>query len=169
MKYLKKFNESVHDDKVEELKEFCNSSLLYLLDDGYSIDYDNSWLSIGGYIDITLSKKVSTGRYSTLPFNWIDVKYDYIPFLESLTKKYEIKGGTTISNPEYVEVLFDMRNIRNLKYTVKNILDDDLKNIPTTYSKITWEEHENINITNKQMQNRYKKFAIDSISIKVKI
>lgn len=167
MKHLKKFNESVKDDKIEELEEFCNSSLIYLLDEGYSLDYDKSWLS-GLYINITLSKKVNTGRYSTLPFNWIDVKYDYIPFLESLIKKYEIKGVTTISNPEYVEVLFDMRNIRNLKYTVKNILDDDLKNTPK-YSKITWEEHENINITNKQMQNRYKKFVIDSISIKVMI
>ncbi len=160
MKHLKKFNESVQDDKVEELKEFCNSSLAYLLDEGYEIRYYFSFDFKS--VEVHLTKRDSSG------FNWIDVKYDYIPFLESLTKKYEIKGGTTISNPEYVEVLFDMRNIRSLKYTTKNILEDDLKNTPK-YLKITWVDHENINITNKQMQNRYKKFAINSIEIKVKI
>ena len=109
MRHLKKFNE---DDRIGGLKEFCNSSLAYLIDEGYSIDYDTSFLKFGGnIIYIKLSKKVNTGRHPTQPFNWIDVKYDYISFLESLSKKYEIKGGTTISNPEYVEVLFDMRNI----------------------------------------------------------
>lgn len=166
MKHLKKFNESVQDDKVEELKEFCNSSLAYLIDDGYSLDF--YWSKFGEYVDIIFVKKVNTGRYPTQPFNWIDVKYDYIPFLESLSKKYNIHGWVPISNPEFVEVLFEMRNIRSLKYTVKDILNDDLKNTPI-YSPITWIENDNINITNKQMQNRYEKFSIESIEIKVKI
>jgi hypothetical protein len=166
MKHLKKFNESVQDDKVGELKEFCNSSLVYLIDEGYSLDFN--WSKFGGYVDVIFSKKTNTGRYPTSPFNWIDVKYDYIPFIESLSRKYKVHRWVPISNPEYVEVLFDMRNIRSLKYTVKNILDDDLKNTPN-YSRVTWVDHDNINITNKQMQNRYKKFSIDSIEIKVEI
>lgn len=37
MKHLKKFNESLQPDEVNELKEFCETSLAYLLDDGYNV------------------------------------------------------------------------------------------------------------------------------------
>lgn len=37
MKYLKKFNESLQADEVEQLKQFCETSLAYLLENGYNI------------------------------------------------------------------------------------------------------------------------------------
>ena len=37
MKHLKRFNESLNDNEVDELRDFCETSLAYLLDDGYRI------------------------------------------------------------------------------------------------------------------------------------
>jgi len=39
MKHLKKFNESLQPNEVDELKDFCETSLAYLLDDGIKLVY----------------------------------------------------------------------------------------------------------------------------------
>ena len=38
MKHLKRFNESLNDNEVDELRDFCETSLAYLLDEGYQVD-----------------------------------------------------------------------------------------------------------------------------------
>jgi len=43
MKYLKKFNESLSSDFTLDLKEFCESYLAYLLDEGFEVDVQHRY------------------------------------------------------------------------------------------------------------------------------
>jgi hypothetical protein len=94
MKHLKKFNESLQPDEVTELKDFCETSLAYLLDDGYNVS-----LSIREYPEKQHSRHifamsiVSLGLKGDMGyrlFDWNDVKDYYIPFLQMLQRRYEL-------------------------------------------------------------------------------
>ena len=100
MKHLKKFNESLNK---EELQDFCDTYLAYLLDEGYSIvnrgDSSNSWIGKygPGYGDdlITLKKGNDSDRRVQIDspeflFTWDEIKDQFIPFLHMLSKKYTI-------------------------------------------------------------------------------
>ena len=81
MKYLKPFNETVENFK-EELQEFCETNLAYLLDEGTEIQIVEQ---PGGHeglhqIRILLNE----------PKPWNDIKDHMIPFLTRLQNKYEI-------------------------------------------------------------------------------
>lgn len=86
MRFLRKFNESL--EGKEELQDFCEMNLAYLLDEGFFIDIS---LQGGTYI-IILRKQSITNRYGvTTPyFRWSDIKDHYIPFIERIQKKYEL-------------------------------------------------------------------------------
>lgn len=43
MKHLKRFNESLSEDDFNELKEFCESCLAYLLDEGLEIEVQKGY------------------------------------------------------------------------------------------------------------------------------
>jgi hypothetical protein len=86
MKYLKKFNESVSE---EDLRDFCESSLAYLMDEGFTIkiysnDDPRTRLPRGEF-NIWLQKDNAKSF-----FKWDDVKDYYIPFLRLLSNRYEI-------------------------------------------------------------------------------
>jgi len=76
MKYLKPFNENV-DNFKEELQEFCELNLAYLLDEGTKIEIidfpDNALIEI----------KLPTTT-------WDDIKDHMIPFLTRLQNKYKL-------------------------------------------------------------------------------
>ena len=82
MKHLKRFNESLTDDEVEELKDFCESSLAYLLDDGYYVYIQREW-NVGFHVLFGLPND---------NFFWNDVKDYYIPFLQLLSRRYKLVG-----------------------------------------------------------------------------
>ena len=89
MRHLRKFNES-----KDELVEFCENYLAYLLDDGYSI------LATGiGFDEYVLVLKNAT-KPTNVPidsperlFPWEEVKDQFIPFLHMLSKQYTIIGS----------------------------------------------------------------------------
>ena len=96
MKYLRKFFESfVNSEIKEELQNFCNDNLAYLLDEGFEVRIIwtpncDAWRikfsKIGeSYPDL---KKVERSR----SFYWRDIKNDFIPFFEVLDEKYELCG-----------------------------------------------------------------------------
>ena len=94
MKYLKRFNEGLAQ---EDLKDFCESSLAYLLDEGFTInvmsaDDIRSRLPRGQF-NIWLQK--DNGRDF---FKWDDVKDYYIPFLQLLSNRYVIDKFTDTSD-----------------------------------------------------------------------
>ena len=123
MKHLKRFNESLTDDEVEELKEFCESSLAYLLDGGYEIDVQREW-NVGFHLILRLP-----GTEDSDEFYWDDVKDYYIPFLQLLSKRYKLG---TYSKRKEKGTLGDVYFMGCGKYcqttycTVEKVINDDI-------------------------------------------
>ena len=89
MKHLRRFNESV--EGKEELQEYCEMNLAYLIDEGFFIDvHSNS----GGYYNIILRKSLTTNGNGvhTSYFKWNDIKDHYIPFILRIQKKYKLSS-----------------------------------------------------------------------------
>ena len=96
MKHLKRFNESLQPDEIDELKDFCENSLAYLLDDGYNVSLsmrDQLKYPDKPYIIVSLGLLEAVAyAYGFEPrkFYWNDVKDYYIPFLQLLVRRYEL-------------------------------------------------------------------------------
>ena len=95
MKHLKPFNES-KENLVDELKDFCETSLAYLLDDGYDISVtlrDKVKFPDKQHLLVTLGLN-GIGEDLWLQdynlFSWNDVKDYYIPFIQMLVRRYEL-------------------------------------------------------------------------------
>jgi hypothetical protein len=87
MRYLKRYNENVGE---EDLRDFCESSFAYLMDEGFTIKiYGERTLPYSSLpkrqFNIWLHKDNSKEF-----FKWDDVKDYYIPFLQLLSNRYEI-------------------------------------------------------------------------------
>ncbi len=80
MKHLKGFNESV---TKEDLQELCETSLAYLMDEGFDTTILGSDQKM-----IFLTKNGGTIFY------WDQVKDYYISFLQLINRRYEIVGQT---------------------------------------------------------------------------
>ena len=118
MKHLKMFKESLNDTEVVELLDFCETSLVYLMDDGFDISCD-----LDKYLQLSLPGK-SPSRYGTAkdPFDWNDIKDHFIPFLQLLSRRYELKNFG--HRPSDYVVLF--QGNRNKYATVEQVINDDL-------------------------------------------
>ena len=94
MKFLRKFNESLEEDyrrrQLEELQEYCEMNLAYLIDDGFFMDIS---LHGGTYI-IILRRSLTTNQHGvhTSYFKWDDIKDHYIPFILRIQKKYKLSS-----------------------------------------------------------------------------
>lgn len=86
MRHLKSFNESM---SKEDLQDFCESALAYLIDEGFTINiYTHGDPRSGlpkGESNIWLQKNKEF-------FKWDEVKDYYIPFLQLLSNRYDIGG-----------------------------------------------------------------------------
>ena len=88
MKHLKKFNESLNK---EELQDFCDTYLAYLLDEGYSTEANE--IGFGEYVLVLRNENRPTNVPMDSPellFTWEEVKDQFIPFLHMLSKQYTI-------------------------------------------------------------------------------
>ena len=87
MRYLKKYNEGII---TEELRDFCEINLAYLVDDGFNINVNRR--TSGGSIVISNPKSLfKNNDISTNIFKWNDIKDHFIPFLDRLLNKYSIE------------------------------------------------------------------------------
>jgi len=89
MRYLKRYNESVSE---EDLRDFCESSMAYLMDEGFTIKIHGQrttpFSSLPkGHFNIWLHKNNATEF-----FKWDEVKDYYIPFLQLLSNRYDIRN-----------------------------------------------------------------------------
>lgn len=93
MRYIKPFNEN-KDNFVDELKDFCETSLVYLLDDGYNVSLyikdkvkypEKNHVIVS--LDLTPENQATIATYQK--FYWDDVKNYYIPFLQLLVRRYK--------------------------------------------------------------------------------
>jgi hypothetical protein len=98
MKHLKKFNESLEPVEIDELKDFCETSLAYLLDDGYQVSvYESRFKDVSVRDKVKYPEKEHTivslglkGKMGYRLFDWNDIKDYYIPFLQMLVRRYEL-------------------------------------------------------------------------------
>jgi len=87
MRYLKRFNESV--DLESQLRDFSETYLAYLLDDGYKIQVSKTNLKTQFMIELHKITEINE-EYESTEFTWLDVKDSYIPFLHMLNREYDI-------------------------------------------------------------------------------
>ena len=118
MRYLKPFNENT-DNFKEELQEFCETNLAYLLDEGTEIQIVEQ---PGGHEGLHLIRILLDQAKP-----WNDIKDHFIPFLIHLNNNYEINGKSQFfTNTPHLTYQY---------YTVQEMIDDkpisqsDLKNI----------------------------------------
>lgn len=126
MKHLRVFNESLNEDEVEELKDFCETSLAYLLDEGFEVVFESRW-------EMSEIVKYVTLRKEDDLFNWDSVKDHYIPFLQVLEKKYELSDFFTRVGDKDLYVQFYTNKIdnnfskNNFYYTtLEKVINDDV-------------------------------------------
>lgn len=91
MRYLKRIFESDLYNQVDsdELKDFCETYLAYLLDDtSFKLGvYDGDAKKWDSYI-MWLGKALVDRRIQ--PFHWNDIKDYYIPFVTMLSREYDL-------------------------------------------------------------------------------
>jgi hypothetical protein len=127
MKHLKSFNEDITSFSFEEeLQEFCELNLAYLLDDE---DLEVRLIPVVGGVRLLIELNQN-------PQLWSDIKDHMIPFLTRLVSQYELrpyanKGGKNVS----IEVTRDLEAARqnwphrktSLYYEVPRLINDDTK------------------------------------------
>jgi hypothetical protein len=113
MRYLKPFNEAT-DNFKEELKDFCETNLAYLLDDGR--------LVVGDSRDNLVRVQLNFDRYK----DWDEIKDHIIPFFIRLTNKYEVVQ----KNTENVDVyIFTRKNSGgpSAEFRITDLIDDNVE------------------------------------------
>lgn len=129
MKYIKRFNEAVTEDFLLDLREFCESHLAYLLDEGFIVKIDepdeyNESISI--FLEKKGSKEVvpGSGVLVSIPFNWDEVKDIFIPFIITLSKKYRM----CLDHEELEEgkcIVVNTINSDNFELDIEELINSD--------------------------------------------
>jgi len=103
MKHLRRFNEVLSSNEYDELKDFSESCLAYLLDEGFELEIgdrygrepnDPSFEEDTEYFWIDLYGPFITrpDEYGAVPndrsYSWYQIKDYYIPFLQLLKTRY---------------------------------------------------------------------------------
>lgn len=137
-------------ERYKDLREYCDSSLAFLLDEGYTIEwsdlYDNrtsfptSWL-------FSIRKPDCDNRYRCQTFVWSDVKDELLRFVYLISKEYKLedfKNGTfrlLLPKEPGVDGSFQIRGTRtttptiDLSYNGLEKLEDNFK-LSAFYVKI---------------------------------
>jgi hypothetical protein len=121
----------------EDLKDFCEQYLAYLLDDGYALDFRLS----GRVTQIEFTRPNTdrktrrfTVRNGDVLVDWMDwdvIKDHFIPFLQMLDREYDIKENPiSFQCGRAVRVLIDFQDI----------IDDKVKEMILTKSLDDWDK-----------------------------
>ena len=140
MIYLKDFNESFRAPSSfrEEIQEFCENCLAYLIDDDFSIETNLYGLDPVS-VSFVLIRRFS-GEVEPILFSWGDVKDYYIPFLQMLQRKYNVinssKAPSSITNSEVQIVIKTSEHglSDSVYYTLYEVLEDKIN----PYDKIVF-------------------------------
>jgi hypothetical protein len=126
MKHLKPFNEAVGDTFAQDLKDFCEMNLAYLIDE----ELDISIMLVRGGLGLSFKLTLVLDDNPRL---WNDIKDHMIPFLTRLSNQYELKVRN--HGDVKIEVTRDLEAARNrfphrkteLYYEVDKLINDDTK------------------------------------------
>ena len=120
MKHLKPFNENIDntdDNFAEDLKEFCELNLAYLLDDGE--------------VRVDSEGKTTLVKISINNSNWVNIKDHMIPFLIRLLKNYQIEERSFGIDKDGVllnAAILDFENpsqFKKVPFTVEDLIKDN--------------------------------------------
>lgn len=113
----------------EDIKDFCEQYLAYLLDDGYALAFRESGRIT--QVDFVKPQDTQHGRWSPGfggAVDWMDwdhIKDRFIPFLQMLDREYDVKDNLiTFQCPKAIQIRIPFRDVINDK--VKDILHDKL-------------------------------------------
>jgi len=137
MKHLRKFNEDSESQLNllrEDLRDFCEMYLAYLIDEGFELDISafkasDSWSSVG---DKTLKHlghptdyfRVTLEKYDNSVFLWEDVVDHLIPFFKVLKDNYNIlkvEPSSTVPSIKKAEINMEFSTRHNIKYMIKEL------------------------------------------------
>lgn len=115
----------------EDIKDFCEQYLAYLLDDGYALAFRES----GRITQVDFVKPQDNPQPGFLRWSprfggtvdWMDwdhIKDRFIPFLQMLDKQYDVKDNLITFQCPNVQIRIPFRDVINDK--VKDILHDKL-------------------------------------------
>lgn len=152
MKYLKKIFEAEYSNKVgideDELTDFCEMNLAYLLDDGdFRIDIEYFDDLIGQYLVVVRLVKMvelSPGERMTTMYQWQEVKDYIVPFIIQLNKNYKLNttwndnGSITIRQQQECRNFSYEKFMRVVDKWYEN--DDEIKYIEIILDNETFEK-----------------------------
>lgn len=140
MKHLRRFSESLkynwkfYEDDFYELKDFCETTLAYLLDEDFHIEYvgkfgiriipisDNNFITVqlyGPLVKESDDTALIGSRYST--WYWNDVKDYYIPLIQLLKSRYRLS--------EYISFRIQTGRLETYlkSYTLEQVVNDKIE------------------------------------------
>ncbi len=134
MRYIKRFNETVYTDFKNELQDFCETNLAYLIDDGVIVNVIHLIDPKLTYEAEQLTHKIIIKLPQATP--WNEIKDHMIPFLTRLNNKYEVKeyGGPNIRKETRTDIYlncdpyysrFGLDWIK-VQYQMKKLINDDI-------------------------------------------
>ena len=132
MRYIKRFNEN-NENFQEELQDFCETGLAYLLDDGVEVQVMDT-TKILVLLDVKSKVKIKFDEAKS----WDEVKDYIIPFLTRLNNKYELSRQVENSKKD-IRVHFSgvTGHIESITTTIEDIINDNLEiSQPLTHSDI---------------------------------
>lgn len=132
MKYLMRFNESLDsDDMTEDLLDFCEGNLAYVIDDGLEVRVSR------GITQSAIDKNCKYHRYMIYinrghldDFDYSDIKDSFIPFMIRFTK-YLKENNLKISDIKFYFWKLDKGGNRKfvndkIKVSVRKIIMDNI-------------------------------------------
>lgn len=128
MKFILEFNpwkDKLSNYEIEDLKDFCNGYLIYLIDEGYFIKTHQNINLSSKNLGIT---KITITNGEVPNFRWEDVKDYMIPFFVGLSKSYNIKKISFLTIRDRINILIDGTIVDDemIKYIDRSIKDDYL-------------------------------------------
>ena len=131
MIYLKDFNESFRAPSSfrEEIQEFCENCLAYLIDEDFRIQ-TNLWDLDPVSVSFILIRRFDS-QIEPISFSWDDVKDYYIPFLQMLLKKYNVinssKSPSILNSEVQVVIRTSQHSLDDsVYYTLYEVLEDKI-------------------------------------------
>lgn len=125
MNTLKRFNENLSDNEINDLKDLCDAHFAYLYDEGYIVKVENKVDEFGhdGRVKIPYTHiDFRKGNESSDAFTWSDIKDYFIPFAENLHSEYPLAMITF----RYV-VLHVLKYWVYREYHIEDIVSDTIK------------------------------------------
>jgi len=134
MKYIKLFEgwEDVvlyYDSLLEEVKDFTEQSLAYLVDEGWEINFElNNTTKLINYMYPTDSKLVVISIENNEYISWDSIKDKILPFFQLLERRYELEDSSRNSSRYYrvksykPYVIYD-EECNGICYSLEELLD----------------------------------------------